>query len=171
MVRSHVGGFVALILLLIISISVKLPQYLNPAELDEAALRQDLVSAVEDSGYSATTRTGNWWNRGLVSASKGGCTIYLRDATYFGPDLEAVTSRRMNEGRPIRYVRSGIYLSSYPRISIEIAWRLQRDLARLGWHYTIDPVLAVGARDRCWPDAQILKKVQLRYKKKSSTAK
>lgn len=165
MTPKPVIGFALLGLLLVVSVTIKLTGMLVSTEPDEDTLRTAIVAALARNGYTAHVgHTGNWWVKGLVTANKGTCTVYLRDATHYGPDLEAVTSRRMNQGRPIRYLRNGEYLSAYPRIRIEIEWRVQREFARLGRRYAINPVIAVGARDGCWPDAQLLRAIKLRYR-------
>jgi hypothetical protein len=161
---SSVGGLAALALLLVVSVALKLYSIAIISEPDRPKLMRALVSAMVAGGYQATSGVGNWWSSGLVSAHKGACKVSLRDATLFGPDVEAVTSRRMNGGRPIRYIRNGQFLPAYPSIRIETEWRLQRELSRLGWRYSIAPVIAVGASNKCWPDARLLRDVKFFYK-------
>lgn len=143
-----------------LAIKVSLPQVkLDP---EPEYMVAQLSKAVIAAGYSVHEKSQNGFNATIVSAHRGNCRIMLRDATRFGPDSEAVSRQRMNSGRPIRYVRSGSYLSAFPRIRIELEWRVQRELARLGFGYPISPVIAVGAQDQCWPDPAMFGKVQLR---------
>ena len=166
MQRRYAPGLAALILLLVVSIALKYLNTLAASAPDIQRMRGELVTALATAGYDATLPTGEpqWWTGGLVTGRKDGCTLFLRDATYFGPELEAISSRRMNDGRPLRYIWNGRYIDQYPRIRIEIYWRIQRELARLGWRYGIDPVIAVGTPDNCWPNAAIFADVQIYYK-------
>lgn len=165
MMRQYAPGLAALALLLLVSVALKFVNTLAASEPDIQKMRRELVAALETSGHAATLASGKpkWWADGLVSGRNGACQVFLRDATYFGPELEAISSRRMNGGRPLRYIRGGTYIETYPRVRIEIEWRLQRELARLGWRYGIDPVIAVGASDGCWPDAGVFRTVKQYY--------
>jgi hypothetical protein len=165
MLRRHATGLALLALLLLVSIAIKLTHGIIASEPDMPRLHTDLISALERGGYAARRGRGNWWGSGLITASRGTCTIGLRDATLYGSDFETVTSRRMNGGRPIRYMRGGSYIDEYPRVRAEIAWRLQRELHRIGWVYGIDPVIAVAARTGCWPDPQLLEGVQFHFQR------
>lgn len=164
--RRHAPGLAALALLLLISIALKFANTGGTSEPDLQKMRRELAAALEKGGYTASLASGEprWWTDGLVVGRKGSCDVFLRDATYFGPEMEAISSQRMNAGRPLRYIWGGAYIESYPRISIEAQWRVQREMARLGWRYGIDPVIAVGARDQCWPDPAMLGRVQIFYK-------
>lgn len=164
--RRYAPGLAALALLLLISVGLKFANRLASSEPDIPTMRRELATALETGSYAANLASGEpvWWTDGLVSGRKGTCEIFVRDATYFGPEVETISSRRMNAGRPLRYIWGGRYADAYPRLQIEIQWRIQREMARLGWRYGIDPVIAVGAADRCWPDPSIFRGVQIFYR-------
>ena len=153
-------------LLLLISIALKFANTLAASEPDFQRMRIELAEALDSEGYVAELASGEpkWWTDGLVIGRKGACEITLRDATYFGPEVEAISSKRMNEGRPLRYIWGGKYITNYPRIGIEARWRTQRELARLGWLYGIDPVIAVGAKKGCWPAPGLMRNVRIYYR-------
>jgi hypothetical protein len=165
--RRHLPGLAALGLLLLVSIALKFANTLAASEPDFQRMRIELAGALESGGYVAELASGEpkWWTDGLVLGRKGACEIIVRDATYFGPEVEAISSRRMNGGRPLRYIWGGKYITTYPRIGIEARWRTQRELARLGWRYGIDPVIAVGARAGCSPAPTLMRSVKIYYQK------
>lgn len=165
MLRRYALGFAALVALLVVSMGLKFASTIVADQPDLQRMRLELASVLKDGGYNVTLPDGvpRWWNDGLVIGRSDACEIFLRDATYFGPELEAISSQRMNGGRPLRYIWSGEYIAAYPRLMIEVQWRIQRELARIGWRYGIDPVIAVGASDECWPDAAQLRSVQIYY--------
>lgn len=166
MLRRYALGLAALALLLIASVGLKYVNTLAASQPDIPRMRGELASALGRGGYAITLPTGEpkWWNDGLVAGRKDGCTVFVRDATYFGPELEAISSRRMNGGRPLRYMWGGEYVPAYPRLRIEIQWRIQRELARLGVSYGIAPVIAVGAEPKCWPAPRLLRQVRIFYR-------
>jgi hypothetical protein len=165
MVRSYAFGFAALFALLVVSVGLKFANTLVSAQPDIQRMRLELVSVLKDRQYTITLPQGEpkWWNDGLVIGRKSNCEVFLRDATYFGPELETISSRRMNSGRPLRYIWGGEHITNYPRLRIEVQWRIQRELARLGWRYGIDPVIAVGTPQNCWPDPTLFENVQIYY--------
>jgi hypothetical protein len=166
MARRYWVGIGLLALLLLVSIGLKFVNRLAASEPDFQTMRHALVSALEAGGYEARLASGRpkWWADGLVIGKRGSCTVFLRDATYFGPEFEAISARRMNNGRPLRYIWGDSYISHYPRIRIEVEWRLQREFARLGWRYGISPVIAVGTPEGCWPQPELFQKVRLYYR-------
>jgi hypothetical protein len=162
MAKPTLGAIAALAALALASLAIKSTQFEPLAEPAIDHLVAPLTAALATNGYRVSQGTGAAWNKGIVVATKADCTIRLTDATRFGPDMAAVSQLRLNNGRPVRYMHRGGYIRTYPRIRIEIEWRIQRELARLGWKYPIDPIVAVGAAAHCWPDPAVIAGVEFR---------
>lgn len=167
-VSAHARLGLAVAAALALSLSAKAAGIGQLAAHDEDRLVRDLARTMQAAGYVATigadtgsgTGSGKWWDAGLVTARKGGCTVELRNAARYGVDREAVARTRMTAG-PMQYYVAGAVRQDYPRFRSEFTWRMQRELGRVGIRLGITPALAVAATSACAPDPRLLAPVRL----------
>lgn len=127
---------------------------------DEARIVRDLTRSLQTQGYRVEKRGRTQWASLLVTAHKGNCTVQLRNAALRGQDWEATSRIKMRAGT-VRYLYRGTYSDAYPRYRSEIAWRVQRELGRVGLSIPIRPPIAVAAKPGCAPDPAALDGVRM----------
>lgn len=154
----RVGMVVAV--LLAISLSLKYNGISRLRAHDDTRFVIELVATLRAKGYTVSVGAGRWWEAGLVTARRDGCTVQLRNAGVFGQDRDTTYRRRMTAG-PLSYYRDGTVSNDYPRFRSELAWRVQRELGRIGLSIPISPTLAVAATSACAPDAALLAGLRL----------
>lgn len=153
--------YVAALLLLLASLAAKSLLFVGNPLPDDMRLGRDIAASMQSAGYQTKIGGKSSWSQPMVEAQQGHCRVRLRDVTVFGPDFAAIARLRLNDGLPVRLAQNGSYLSDYPRFAAEFSFRGQRELGRIGLMFPISPVIAIGARDGCWPEAGILRDVRM----------
>lgn len=151
---------IVVVVLLAISLSWKYNGINRLRAHDDHRFKNELVATLRAQGYAVAVASGGWWEAGLVTARRDGCTVQLRNAGVFGQDRDTTNRSRMTAG-PVSYYRNGTVSHDYPRFRSELAWRVQRELGRIGLAIPISPTLAVAASAACAPDPQSLADLQL----------
>jgi hypothetical protein len=136
--------------LALLSLAIKQQRLDFAAELDDDRLARDVAADLARAGYVTTVVAGKYYPT-MVSARRGDCHVMLRDASVHGHSLLAVYRRTLGHAGPVRFVYAGQWQAGYPTLRAELAWRIQRELGRIGIDVPIRPVLAVADSEECRP--------------------
>lgn len=157
--RIAVAGLACLILL---SLAVKQTAINYTAKQDQNRLSRDIAKILLANGYAVTLVPRPHNNTTIIKSKKGACHVWLRDATVHGDHLRASNRQMLGTAGPVRFAYRGEWRDDFPSLWIEMLWRTQRELGRVGIGFPMAPVLAVAASPECRPPAQIFEPTEIK---------
>lgn len=144
----------AALLLLALSLSLKAVAFGREPVIDNARLASDLSLELTRLGYRTAVEQRPRFPP-IITAVKADCLIKVRDSTFVGQEMMEGNRLRLARIGPVHTLYRGRYRPRYPRVIPELAWRVQRELARIGFRTSIGPVLSIAAPARCLPPVSL----------------
>lgn len=151
---------VVTIALLVLSLWAKAALFGREPKLDQPRLAADVAAVLTMRGYATSIEQRPQFPP-IVTAVRGSCRIIVRDSSFAGQEMIGGNRLRLAGAGPIRTYYAGQYRARYPTIESDLAWRVQRELARLGIVIAIRPVLRVAAQPACLPPPEFADALRL----------
>lgn len=141
-----------------LTVGVKLTMTPRLVDTDRDRLARLIAMRLERAGYSVT-RTDTLAPFRL-RAARDGCRLAVQQVDAGAFDNSSFARRTRTIG-PVNFHYRGHVSTSFPRVRPILLDQLQRQAARMGLNFSIDPIIAVATSPTCADPAPLLAKLRI----------